>query len=97
MHLRSKLCFTANSSFRAYNKKDHRFENLTQEEHNAFIHLSTNNDIVIQKADKGNTVVIVDKSTYIEKMEEILPDQSTYTKIQFDHQLNPELRHILDH
>ena len=96
MHLRSKLCSTANTSYRAYNKKDHRFENLTPEEYEAFLNLASNDDIIIQKADKGNNVVIVDKSTYIEKMEEILSDHTKFSKIQFGHELNKELRHILD-
>ena len=96
IHLRSKLCNTANSSFRAYNKKDHRFENLSKEEYDAFLKLASNEDIVIQKADKGNTVVIVDKNIYIEKMEAILSDTSKFAKVKFGHELNKELRHILD-
>ena len=51
-------------------KKDHCLEKLSEEEYQAYLSLSKNNDIIIEKADKGNTVVFFDKSSYIEKMEE---------------------------
>ena len=65
LHLKSKIKDVGLSSFRLYNKKDHRFENLSEEEYQAFLSLSKNNAIIIQKADKGNTVVLLDKSSYI--------------------------------
>ena len=40
-------------------------ENLTSSEFKALKRLSKNKDIVIQKADKGNAVVILDKCSYI--------------------------------
>ena len=40
-------------------------------------HLSKNNNIVIQKADKGNnTIVILDKISYISAIEELLNDHT---------------------
>ena len=44
----------------------------------ALRHLSKNKNIVIQRADKGNTIVILDKISYISAIEEILDD---YTKL----------------
>ena len=41
----------------------------------ALTNLIKNNDIVIQKSDKGNSAVIVDKDTYIKRMENLLSDQ----------------------
>ena len=47
------------SSYRIYNKKDHRYENLSLEGYDDFIKLGSNESIIIQKADKGNSVVII--------------------------------------
>ena len=58
---------TALSSFRLYNKSPQ--QSLSKEELVALTSLSKNKDIVIQKSDKGNFVVIVDKETYIKRME----------------------------
>ena len=98
LHLKSKIKDVGLSSFRLYNKKDHRFENLSEEEYQAFLSLSKNNAIIIQKADKGNTVVLLDKSSYIKKMEELLADTSKFVKVEFNkkHKVNQELRHLLD-
>ena len=47
----------------------------------ALTNLIKNNDIVIQKSDKGNSVVIVDKDTYIKRMENLLSDQRKFEKV----------------
>ena len=47
------------SSYRIYDEKDHCFENLSQEEYDALINLSNNKEIIIQRVDRGNTVVII--------------------------------------
>ena len=49
-------------------------DSITEEEHKALNQLLTLEDIIIQKADKGNVIALLDKSTYIEKMESILAD-----------------------
>ena len=49
LHLKSKIKDIGLSSFRLCNKKDHRFENLSKEECEAFINLKNNKSIVIQK------------------------------------------------
>ena len=41
----------------------------------------SNKDIVIQKSDKGNSVVIVDKDTCIKRMENILSGQRKFEKV----------------
>ena len=98
IHLKSKIKDVGLSSLRLYNKKDHRFENISEKEFNAFSNLKNNKNIVIQKADKGNSVVILDRSIYISKMELLLNDSSKFEKIIFNkkHKTNAELRHILD-
>ena len=82
-HAKNELRNLAFSSFKFYNKTDHKFENLSIDEHNAFLELLNLDNIVIQKADKGNLVVLVDKTDYINKMEEILNDISKFRKVNF--------------
>ena len=43
--------------------------------------LSKSKDIVIQKSDKGNSVVIVDKETYIKGMENLLSDERKFERV----------------
>ena len=50
--------------------------------------------IVIQKADKCNTVVILDKCSYISMNEEILNDNSKFTKL--DTPAGKEMNHIVN-
>ena len=64
--VRKKTKETTLSSFRQYNKNPQ--QNLSKEELTALTNLSKNKDIVIQKSEKGNSVVIVDKDTNIKKM-----------------------------
>ena len=98
LHLKSKIKDVGLSSYRVYNKKDHRYENLSPEEYDAFVNLSNNKDRIIQKADKGNTVVLLDRSSYVTQMEELFSDKSKFTKVNFNqkHKVNKELRHLLD-
>ena len=98
VYLRTKLSHIAVSSLRAYNRIDHRFENISKEEHEAFIKLASNDNIIIQKSDKGNSVVIVDKKTYIRKMELLLSDKTKFRKVVFNpkFKVNKDLIHILE-
>ena len=43
--------------------------------------LSKNKDVVIQKSDKGSSVVNVDKETYIKKMENLLSDERKFERV----------------
>ena len=84
----------AHTSLKFYNRKRKKLENITEEEHRALNELISLDDIIIQKADKGNVIVLLDKSTYIEKMEDILSDTSKFTPIQFEGEYG-DLKHIL--
>ena len=81
-----------------YDKKDHRFENLTEDEYGAFLNLKSNKNIIIQKADKNVVVVVVvDRLKYVHKMEELPSDRSKFVKIEFNskHTVNQDVRHLL--
>ena len=77
--VKTKTKETALSSFRQYNKSPQ--QNFTKEKLVALTNLSKNKDIVIQKFDKGNFAVIVDKVTYIKKVENLLSDQRKFEKV----------------
>ena len=57
---------TGLSSLNSYNNKPTE-NNLSSAEFNALLKLSKRNDLVIQKSDKGNNVVIIPKHIYIKK------------------------------
>ena len=46
----------------------------------ALINPSQNKHIVIQKSDKGNSIVIVDRNKYIKKMSNFLSNQTKFQK-----------------
>ena len=98
MHLKSKIKDVGLSSFRLYNKKDNRFENLTEDEYEAFLNLKSNKNIIIQKADKVNSAVVIDRLKYVRKMEELLSDRGKFVKIEFNskHTINQDIRNLLD-
>ena len=52
--------------------------NLSKEEHLALKYLIKNRNLVIQKADKGDIVITLNKNDYISKMKGILSDSSKY-------------------
>ena len=77
--VKTKTKKTALYSFRQYYKCPQ--QNLSKEELAALASLSKNKDIVIQKSDKGNSVVIVDKETYIKRMENLLSDERKFERV----------------
>ena len=55
--------------------------NITPDERKAFKDLSSRKDIIIEKAGKGNSVVILIKSDYMERMTEMLSDIENFKKL----------------
>ena len=56
--------------------------------------LSNDKNIIIQKSDKGNSVVLRDKNKYLEGMSKILNNNAKFEMLQFDH--DKELNYILN-
>ena len=50
----------------------------------AINYLRSRKDIIITKANKGGKTVLLDKSTYIQKINDLLKDSSTYEKVNSD-------------
>ena len=67
--------------------------NLSKEKHFALKNLVKNKDLIIQEADKGNTVVILNKNDCNLKMKKILSDTSKFQKLSIDK--NKVLNHIV--
>ena len=55
--------------------------NISKEEHVALKGLSANKDLIIQKSDKGNSVVLLNRNDYIKRLNEILSDSSKFKKL----------------
>ena len=55
--------------------------NISKEVFLALKGLSSNKDIILQKAGKGNSVVLVNKADYTKRMKELLSDVSKFKEI----------------
>ena len=59
-------------------------KNLSKGEVKALNNLVKNKDIVIQKADKSNNIVILNRSDYISKLSKILEDTSKFKRVNME-------------
>ena len=85
-----KICF----SFLDRCKFEDKF-NLTKVEMHVLRGLQSRENIIIQKADKGNSAVILNKSDYLERMMEILSDIDKFKKLNV--KPGKELNSLLQH
>ena len=74
------------SSF--YYERKRNEAGLTQDENETLEKLSKDKSIIICKADKGNSVVVLDRNDYIRKMNNILLDKSKFKKVSKDSNLD---------
>ena len=95
LFVKNDLKNCAFTSFKNYNQTDHKSENITKDEYLAFLELTKVESIIIQRADKGNVIVIVDKNVYIDKMESILNDKFKFKEVKFT-TINGELDFLLE-
>ena len=61
----------------------------------ALNNLRNNKNIIIQKSDKGSSVVLLDKDKYLEGMSKIFNNSAKFEILQFDHD-HQELNYILN-
>ena len=78
--LKARIKDSALSSFISYNKSSAPL-NLTKEEFASLKSLPKNNSLIIQKSDKGNSIAIINKDDYFQKMQNILSDSSKFFEI----------------
>ena len=77
--LKAKIKDSSLSSFKLYNENG-VVSSLNKYEINALKTLSKNKDLIIQKSDKGNSIVLINKSNYLEKMYNILSGSKKFVK-----------------
>ena len=72
----AKACLqdTAFISYSAFNKDNYLPSNLSKDEFDSLCKLKIENSLVIQKTDKGNIIVILDKDCYLKSVEKLLKD-----------------------
>ena len=92
--IKARLLDTALTSYQNFSNDQEPPGNLTSSEIKAFKRLSKNKDIVIQKADKDNNVLFLDKCSYISAIDEILNDNSKLSKL--DIPACKEINHIVN-
>ena len=71
--VKAKTKEAALSSYRSYNSNVP--QNLSYKEFTALQNLSKNKHLIIQKSDKSNSVVIVQRQDYLKKMNDFSSDQ----------------------
>ena len=89
---KSRLKDSVHTSFRSYNYNTEI--NLTKNEQLALSNLSNDKNIIIQKSNKGNNVVLLDKDKYLEGIYKILNNNPKFETLQFDH--DKELNYVLN-
>ena len=80
--VKSRLRDSAYSSFKQVSRISDK--NLSREEAKALNNLVKNKDLVIQKADKGNNIIVLNRSDYISKLSKILEDTSKFKRVNIE-------------
>ena len=81
--LKNKLKDICFSTLNSYNF-DKVNTNLTESEAKALKELMRHKDLVIQKANKGNTVVITDRENYLKGIKSLLSDNTKFMPLDLD-------------
>ena len=77
--VKTEIKKAAYSSFDNYNFWSEL--NISKEEYLPLKGLPTNKDIILQKTDEGNSIVLVNKGDYIKRMKVLLSDVSKFKEI----------------
>ena len=80
--LKSRLQHSAYSSFKQVSKISDK--NLSRVQVKVLNNLVKKKDLVTQKADKGNKIVILTRSNYISKLSKILEDNSKFKRVNIE-------------
>ena len=81
-------------SLHSYKNERRHGYTISDDEFDALLKLAKVKNLVIQKSDKGNNVVIVSKDTYVQRMMDLLADSSKFQLLPFKR--SNKLRFILN-
>ena len=79
--VKARLQDTPFTSYSAFSKDNSPPFNLSKDEFESLCKLKNDNNLVIQKTDQGNTIVILDKGSYLKSVETLLKDSSEFKNI----------------
>ena len=92
--VKARLQDTSFTSYSAFNKDNSPPSNLSNNEFESLCKLKNKDNLVIQKADKGNTIVILDKDSYLKSVETLLKDSCKFKNIPIAP--NKDLNHVIN-
>ena len=78
IYFREKLSDIGYSSYFNFNMSRHSLLNIPKDQYKALSNLSKNKDIIVTNPDKGSGVVIMNKTDYLKKMEDIVNDTTKF-------------------
>ena len=81
--IKSKILENSFSSFDSFNSNKIK-SNFSKQELKTWHNLRKQKHLVIQKADKSNTVVITENNDYVKKMKEIISDTTKFEQINIE-------------
>ena len=79
--VKARLQDTALTSYSAFIKDNSPYSNLSKDEFKSLCKLKNENNLVIKKTDKCNTIIILDKDFYLKSVETLLKDSSKFKRI----------------
>ena len=79
--VKARLQDTTFTSYAAFNKDNSPLFNLSKDKFESLCKLKNENKHVIQKTDKGNSIVILDKDSCLKLLETVLKDSSKFKNI----------------
>ena len=79
--IKASLQDTTVKPYFAFDKDTSPPFDLTKDEIESLCKLKNRNNLVIQKADKGNTISILDKGPYLKSIETLLKDCSKFKNV----------------
>ena len=81
------------TSFNEFNDSSNSFSNLTKDERECLKNLAAKDDLVLQKSDKGNSIVILNKIDYTNRVKDLLSDTTKFKVANI--KSGKEIRHII--